>query len=148
MDAGSLPGWANVWSRGPRYGDGHRDVLALRIAGFPVFRLLSHCYFSWARRRRELQAAALRTTPDCRRRLTYWRHDESRLGPARTCAAEKKKFHGWGMAAVVFRCCLQCGLWRIPLATTAQKDDRRRGVPVHAYLNSSFRFVDFTSAPQ
>src|SRR5262249_45762183 len=27
------------------------------------------------------------------------------------------------------------------------KDDRRRGVPVHAYLNSSFRFVDFTSAP-
>src|SRR5262249_44325650 len=58
--------------------------------------------------------------PDCRRRLTYWRHDESRLGPARTCAAEKKKFHGWGMAAVVFRCCLQCGLWRIALATTAQ----------------------------
>src|SRR5262249_47111976 len=28
------------------------------------------------------------------------------------------------------------------------KDDRRRGVPVHAYLNSSFRFVDFTRAPQ
>ena len=28
------------------------------------------------------------------------------------------------------------------------KDDRRRGVPVHAYLSSSFRFVDFTSAPQ
>src|SRR6516225_324625 len=102
MDAGSLPGWANVWSREPGHGDGHRDVLALRIAGFPHFDCYLIVIFLGAHRRREPQSAALRTTPDCRRRLTSWRHDESRLGPTRTCAAEKKKFHDWGWPPLFF----------------------------------------------
>src|SRR5262245_31404038 len=89
-------GVAERWSREPGYGDVRGDVLALRIAGFLHFDCYLIVIFLGAHRRREPQSAALRTTPDCRRRLTSWRHRESRLGPARTCAAEKKKFHGLG----------------------------------------------------
>src|SRR5262245_3079283 len=101
MDAGSLPVRRTLVARA-RLGDGHGDVLALRIAGFPHFDCYLIVIFLGARGRREPQAAALRTTPDCRRRLTSWRHDESRLGPARTCAAEKKKLHGWGWPPLFF----------------------------------------------
>src|SRR5262249_58275746 len=69
---------------------------------FPVFRLLSHCYFlgpiGGESRSRRLHARPQIAGG----KLTSWRHDGSRLGPARTCATEKKKFHGWGVAAVVF----------------------------------------------
>jgi len=111
---------------------------------FPAFRLLSHCYFLGARRRRERQSAALRTTPDCRRRLTSWRHDESGLGPARTCAAEKKKFHGLGDGRHCFRLILTMrvvadqGLQLQPMVE--REDDRRqRAKKAQADLSSSSR---------
>src|SRR5262249_44325652 len=146
MDAGSLPGWANVWSRAPRYGDGQRDVLALRIAGFPVFRLLSHCYFSWARRRRELQAAALRTTPRLQEEANVLETRRKSIGPSAHLRRREEKVSWLGDGRRCFS--LLFTMWVVADRTCnhspklSAKDDRRRGVPVHAYLNSSFRFVD------
>src|SRR5262249_28599512 len=144
-------GVAERWSREPGYGDVRGDVLGLRIAGFLHFDCYLIVIFLGAHRRREPQSAALRTTPDCRRRLTSCRHRESRLGPARTCAAEKKKFHGLGggrhcfslwftMRVVADRACNHS-------PKLSAKGDRWRGAPAHASLNSSFRFADFASAP-
>src|SRR5262252_4858592 len=69
---------------------------------FPVFRLLSHCYFSFARRRREPKSAALRTTPDCGRRLTHWRRDKSRFGRGAHLRCREEELQGWETAVTVF----------------------------------------------
>src|SRR5262249_45146917 len=151
MDAGSLPGWATFGRARPAMATAPGTCLRCG-SPFPVFRLLSHCYFlgpiGGESRSRRLCARPQIAGG----RLTSWRHDGSRLGPARTCATEKTKVSWLGggrhcfsllftMRAVADRACNHS-------PKLSAKGDRRRGAPAHAYLNASFRFVDFTRAPQ
>src|SRR5262245_19413099 len=151
MDAGSLPGWATFGRARPAMATGPgRACVADRR--FPVFRLFSHCYFlgpiGGESRSRRLHARPQIAGGN----LTSWRHDGSRLGPARTCATEQTAFDGRGVASAVssllfttrfvaHRACNHS-------TKLSAKGDRRRGAPAQAYLSSSFRFADFASAPQ
>src|SRR5215813_10018934 len=94
----------------------------------------------------------LRTTPDCRRKLTHWRHDGSRVGRGAHLRCREEELQGWGMAALVFRLLFTMRVVADRACNhspkLSAKGDRRRRAPAQAYLNSSFRFADFASAAE
>src|SRR6266478_5215400 len=104
MEAGPLPGGANVWSLEP--GDWRRrceDLLVLRIA----LSRHSDCYrivifllpIGDDSRSRQFP----RTIQGCRRRLKHWRHDRKSIGPRRPAALPTRKAQGLGGGRHCFR---------------------------------------------
>src|SRR5262245_24804939 len=119
MDAGSLPGWPNVGRASParRRPRGRACVADRR---FPAFRLLSHCYFAWGPSATRAAVGGSAHDPRWQEEANVLETPRKSIGPSAHMRRREEKVSWFGVAAIVFRCCLQCGLWRIALATTAQ----------------------------
>ena len=143
MEAGSLPGWANVWSPEPGYWRRVGDLLAPRIIlsrHFDCYRIVIFLGPSAT----PPKSAVPRTIQGCRRRLRYWRHKKKRLGPHPRLRDRQTRCKGRRGGRHCFRLILTMrvvadqGLQLQP--KVEREDDRRqRAKKAQADLSSSSR---------